>query len=343
MTSLFNNITRKAVKMLSICALLCTSVAVTSCSDEDPFFSATEDDAPRILNTNIPEWKDGKAATIKTLSRADNFEFKVIATPIHYTTVEWFLDGQKIFEGADIDMAIPAGNHELKIVATNTKHTDLSTYRITRLVVNPLPEDPAFGQKLNELWAKPGEVTTITGCANTDKIKKVLVGETEAQFEVVDGSTVELMAPAALAEGYYPITLVDAEGKEYGGGALNVTSEPRPVYEEVLWEGSFDVTWGTPFDKLKDESKTLVESGKLKVGTTLRVYVDGNGQGAATSAWWNNILTGEGDPNRGDVMINGSMKLEYVLNETSISLINNQDGLLVVGDGYKVLKVTVEN
>ena len=341
MTSLFNNITRKAVKALSICALLCTAVAATSCSDDDPFFSAGESDMPRILNTNIPEWKDGKAPTIKTLSRATNFEFKVIATPIHYTTVEWFLDGQKIFEGANIDMAIPAGNHELKIVATNTNHPELTTYRITRLVVNPLPEDPSFGQKLNELWAKPGEVTTITGCNNTDKIKKILVGDKEAQFEVVDGSKVELMAPEGLAEGYYPITLVDAEGNEYGGGALNVTSEPRPVYEEVLWEGSFDVTWGTPFNKL--EAKALVKDGKLKVGTTLRVYVDGNGQGAATSAWWNNILTGKGDPERGDIMISGSMKLEYVLNETSIDLINNQDGLLVVGDGYKVLKVTAEN
>ena len=49
--------------------------------------------------------------------------------------------------------------------------------------------------------------------------------------------------------------------------------------ENTLWEGEFAVTWGTPFDALKKPPLS-----KVKVGTILRVYVDGNGQGTATTS-----------------------------------------------------------
>lgn len=68
----------------------------------------------------------------------------------------------------------------------------------------------------------------------------------------------------------------------------------------------------------------------------------GNGVYSVLLDSWNNILTGKGDPERGDIMISGDMVLEYLLTDYSMELMNTQDGVLIVGDGYTVLKVTVE-
>lgn len=80
----------------------------------------------------------------------------------------------------------------------------------------------------------------------------------------------------------------------------------------------------------------------LKSGDTVRAYVTGEGQGTMVTAWWNNILTGKGDPERGDIMISGSMVLEFKLTDYSIQLMNEQDGALFVGDGYTITKITKE-
>ena len=109
--------------------------------------------------------------------------------------------------------------------------------------------------------------------------------------------------------------------------------------EEVVFRGAIlrTLLGGTPFEALKD---TFLS--KVHVGTILRVYVDGNGQGTATTSWWNNILTGKGDPERGDIMVNGPAKWEFELTDLSIQLLTEQQGLLIVGDGYTVKKVTIE-
>jgi hypothetical protein len=71
--------------------------------------------------------------------------------------------------------------------------------------------------------------------------------------------------------------------------------------------------------------------------------VNGNGQGAATTAWWNNFTTCmDGESNRGDIMINGDMVLEYTLHAEGIAKLNAEDGLLFVGSGYTITKVTIE-
>ena len=41
-------------------------------------------------------------------------------------------------------------------------------------------------------------------------------------------------------------------------------------------------------------------------------------------------------------MISGDMVLEYTLTDLSIQLLTKQDGFLMVGDGYTLLKITVE-
>ena len=307
---------------------LAGTATLSSCSsDDEPYFTVSEDDNPRILNTDLADSK---------IDRKTNYKLEIRVTPVHYTTVTWLLDGNQIYEGTTIDQTLPLGNHELKIVATTTKGK--STSRTLKVTVTPAADDPALGTNVIELWVAPGKTTTIHKGKNLDLVKKVLIAGKEAAFEVLDkGTALKVTAPSDLANGDYDITLVDGSGVQFPCGTIKVTTEARPSMENTIWEGEFAVTWGTPFEALKD---TFLS--KVKAGTILRVYVDGNGQGTAATAWWNNILTGKGDPERGDIMVNGPAKWEFELTDLSIQLLTEQNGLLLVGDGYTVKKVTIE-
>lgn len=308
-------------------ALTGTSTLSSCSSDDDPYFTVSEDDDPRILNTDLADSK---------IDRKTNYKLEIKVTPVHYTTVTWLLDGNQIAEGTTIDQALPVGIHELKIVATTTKGK--TTSRTLKVTVTPAADDPALGTNAVELWVAPGAETTIHNCKNLGTVDKVMVGGKEVAFEVLEeGTALKLTAPTGLENGDYDITLVDGEGNQFSGGIIKVTTEPRPSMENTLWEGEFSVTWGTPFDALRE---TFLS--KVKAGTILRVYVDGNGQGTAATNWWNNILTGKGDPDRNDFMVNGPDKWEFKLTDLSIQLLTEQDGFLLVGDGYTVKKVTIE-
>lgn len=319
----------KAMMMLlAVSFALAGTSTLSSCSsDDEPYFTASEDDNPRILNTDLADSK---------IDRKTNYKLEIKVTPVHYTTVTWLLDGNQIAEGNTIDQALPVGEHELKIVATTTKGK--STSRTLKVTVTPAADDPALGTNASELWVAPGAETTIHKCKNLGTVTKVMVGGKEVAFEVLEeGKALKLTAPTGLENGDYDITLVDGEGVQFPGGTIKVTTEPRPSMETTLWEGEFSVTWGTPFEALKE---TFLS--KVKAGTILRVYVDGNGQGTATTASWNNILTGKGDPERGDIMVTGPATWEFKLTDLSIQLLKEQWGLILVGDGYTVKKVTIE-
>mgnify|MGYP001280947409 CR=1 FL=1 len=314
-------------------ALAGTSTLSSCSSDDDPYFTVSEDDNPRILNTDLADSK---------IDRKTNYKLEIKVTPVHYTTVTWLLDGTQIAEGTTIDQTLPVGIHELKIVATTTKGK--STSRTLKVTVTPAADDPALGTNAVELWVAPGAETTIHKCKNLGTVTKVMVGGKEVAFEVLEeGTSLKLTAPTGLENGDYDITLVDGEGNQFPCGTIKVTTEPRPSIdprpsmETTLWEGEFAVTWGTPFEALKE---TFLS--KVKAGTILRVYVDGKGQGTATTASWNNILTGKGDPERGDIMVDGPATWEFKLTDLSIQLLKEQWGLLLVGDGYTVKKVTIE-
>ena len=309
-------------------ALASTSTLSSCSSDDEPYFTVSEDDNPRILNTDLADSK---------IDRKTNYKLEIKVTPAHYTTVTWLLDGTKIAEGNTIDQTLPLGDHELKIVATTTKNK--TTSRTLKVTVTPAADDPALGTNASELWVAPGETTTIRNCKNlVDHVQKVLIAGKEAAFEVLDeGKALKVTAPSDLANGDYDITLVDGSGVEFPCGKIKVTTEPRPSMETTLWEGEFPVTWGTPFDALRE---TFLS--KVKAGTILRVYVDGNGQGTAATNWWSNILTGKKDPERGDIMVNGPATWKFELTDLSIKLLTEQDGFLLVGDGYTVKKVTIE-
>lgn len=308
-------------------ALAGTSTLSSCSSDDEPYFTASEDDNPRILNTDLADSK---------IDRKTNYKLEIKVTPVHYTTVTWLLDGTKIAEGTTIDQPLPIGNHELKIVATTTKGK--TTSRTLNVTVTPAADDPALGTNASELWVAPGAETTIHNCKNLGTVTKVMVGGKEVAFEILEeGTALKLTTPTGLENGDYDITLVDGEGNQFSGGTIKVTTEPRPSMETTLWEGEFAVTWDTPFKDLKD---TFLS--KVKAGTILRVYVDGKGQGTAATSWWNNILTGKGDPERGDIPVDGPATWKFELTDLSIQLLTEQQGLFIVGDGYTVKKVTIE-
>lgn len=308
-------------------ALAGTSTLSSCSSDDEPYFTVSEDDDPRILNTDLADSK---------IDRKTNYKMEIKVTPVHYTTVTWLLDGTQIAEGTTIDQTLPIGNHELKIVATTTKGK--STSRTLKVTVTPAADDPALGTNAIELWVAPGAETTIHKCKNLGTVTKVMVGGKEVAFEVLEeGTALKLTAPTGLENGDYDITLVDGSGVQFPCGTIKVTTEARPSMENTIWEGEFAVTWGTPFEALKD---TFLS--KVKAGTILRVYVDGKGQGTAATAWWNNILTGKGDPERGDFTVDGPATWKFELTDLSIQLLTEQNGFFLVGDGYTVKKVTIE-
>lgn len=308
-------------------ALAGTSTLSSCSSDDDSYFTVSENDNPRILNTDLADSK---------IDRKTNYKLEIKVTPVHYTTVTWLLDGTQIAEGTTINQTLPVGKHELKIVATTTKGK--TTSRTLNVTVTPAADDPALGTNAIELWVAPGETTTIHGCKNLGIVQKVLIADKEVAFKVLDeGTTLKVTAPSDLANGNYDITVVDGNGVQFAGSTIKVTTEARPSTENTIWEGEFAVTWGTPFNALKD---TFLS--KVKAGTILRVYVNGKGQGTAATAWWNNILTGKGDPERGDIMVDGPAKWELKLTDLSIQLLTEQAGFLLVGDGYTVKKVTIE-
>ena len=95
-------------------AILAFNAFLTSCSDEEPFSTATPNDEPRILDPTFPD-RDGK------------FSMKLTVTPADYTTVTWFVDGEEVATGTEIEKEFMAGTYHLKITATTT--VGKSTYR----------------------------------------------------------------------------------------------------------------------------------------------------------------------------------------------------------------------
>ena len=323
----------KAMMMLfAMSFALAGTATLSSCSsDDDPFFTVSEDDAPRILNTDLADQK---------LDRKTNLNLEIKVTPVHYTTVTWLLDDVQIAEGTTIDQTLPIGNHTLKIVATTTKGK--TTSRTINVTVTPAADDPALGTNAVELWVAPGAETTIHKCSNLSTINKVLVGGKETAFEVLEeGTALKLTAPTGLENGDYDITLVDGEGNQFPGGTIKVTTEPRPSMEDTLWEGHHYVSWDLS-DSDPNKTFNLItkeQIAKWKAGQTLRVYCsmkddDAYHQIKLATTWWTD-LTSPYEFDKGNVV-------EFELTQEALDKIAAEDGFICVGHGYYVDKVTIE-
>jgi len=331
-------------KLYIMLTALMAAVTFASCSiDNDPFLTASEDDAPRILNTDLTESSGGAPISLPKISRDANFKLEIIVTPAEYTTVTWFIDDELVYTGKTIDMPVLAGEHNVKIVATTTKGK--STYRNCTLKVLPLDGDPTLSDDAVARHMMPGKEKTMDG-KNLDGVVKVYIKGIECTGVSLNGNKLTFNVPE-LEEGEYPIVVEKEDGMKYGCGLVIVSNEEfKPAEKEtVLWEGEHLVTWGTPFNQLKEKSIEMAKAGKIKAGLRIRAYleaVDGGGQAAWTSSWWNNLVTGlDGEANRGDIVFEGSKVIDWDVTDVSAPKIISEEGMFLVGNNYKVYKVCI--
>jgi len=320
-----------------VCSLL-LNVALTSCSSEDAHFTAGEDDAPRILNTDIPEGVGGEPGVIASIERTQNFTFDLIVTPARYTTVTWFIDDVQVAEGLSIDVPVLAGDHIVKIVATTTK--GLSTSRICKLVVRPAEGDPALASDAKSRWLTIGETKTIE-CTNATSVAKVIVGTQEAANVAYANGMLTFTVPS-MEEGEYPVIIEDASGTRYGCGLFTVSKDAYVdpgVKEITLWEGSTDINWG--------ESNVLIspaDMAEVPVGATIRVFYelvdmpDGYHAMRITTNWWGDNAEDQVVA-QFDLTADTPNPYEFTYTEANKAIVDERDGMLIVGYGYKVTKV----
>lgn len=202
------------------------SFGLIACTEETPFSTATENDDPRILDPLFPDQVNGELPVVSNISRDANFSMTLTVTPADYTTVTWFIDGEEIQTGKEIDLALKAGTYHLKVTATTS--IGKSTYREGLIQVNPLADDPWATEIGFERIITTGAKAQLYG-NNLDKVNSIVIGGKTATdiayTENGENSYIEYTVPEGLADGTYRIILVDNGGNEYGGNKVTVTSD----------------------------------------------------------------------------------------------------------------------
>lgn len=206
--------------------MLAMSFGLIACTEETPFSTATENDDPRILDPLFPDRVNGELPVVSNISRDANFSMTLTVTPADYTTVTWFIDGEEIQTGKEIDLALKAGTYHLKVTATTS--IGKSTYRKGLIQVNPLADDPWATEIGFERIITTGAKAQLYG-NNLDKVNSIVIGGKTATdiayTENGENSYIEYTVPEGLADGTYRIILVDNGGNEYGGNKVTVTSD----------------------------------------------------------------------------------------------------------------------
>lgn len=206
--------------------MLAMSFGLIACTEETPFSTATENDDPRILDPLFPDRVNGELPVVSNISRDANFSMTLTVTPADYTTVTWFIDGEEIQTGKEIDLALKAGTYHLKVTATTS--IGKSTYREGLIQVNPLADDPWATEIGFERIITTGAKAQFYG-NNLDKVNSIVIGGKTATdiayTENGENSYIEYTVPEGLADGTYRIILVDNGGNEYGGNKVTVTSD----------------------------------------------------------------------------------------------------------------------
>lgn len=206
--------------------MLAMSFVLIACTEETPFSTATENDDPRILDPLFPDRVNDELPVVSNISRDANFSMTLTVTPADYTTVTWFIDGEEIQTGKEIDLALKAGTYHLKVTATTS--IGKSTYREGLIQVNPLADDPWATEIGFERIITTGAKAQLYG-NNLDKVNSIVIGGKTATdiayTENGENSYIEYTVPEGLADGTYRIILVDNGGNEYGGNKVTVTSD----------------------------------------------------------------------------------------------------------------------
>ena len=332
-------ITKNISKYLAMFFVAFGLAATTACSsDDDPFFSAGEGDMPRILNTDIPEGKGGEPGVLKNIDRTQNFTYEVIVTPVHYTTVQWFIDGEKVNEGLTIDMPVLAGDHIVKIVATTTK--GLSTSRTCKLTVRALAGDPELATDAKSRWLTIGTTKTID-CKNVTTVEKVFIGQQEATNVSFASGKLTFDVPTMEA-GEYMVSIQDESGTRYGCNWFTVSNDEYVdpgVKETVLWSGDIDINWGASNVTITKETLETIP-----VGATIRLVYEiidmpeGYHAMRITTPWWGDNAEDQVVA-QFDLTADTPNPFEFTYTEANKAIVDERGGMLIVGYGYKLTKV----
>ena len=249
---------------------------LTSCANQDPFITAGPDDTPRFL---APSSIEGNVQTSVSQTREEVFNMEVVVTPAKYTTIEWIADGHVLETGTIFSKQLEAGNYDLLIKATTQAGKE--AYRIVKLSVSALAEDPSFNNNEKNRWLNPGQPHTIAG-KNLAGVKSliftpVIEEETRLANEPIevscvgseDGKSVAVTLPEEMPNGSYRVSAVNGEGERFGLGLVTVSNEKYvdpDVEQKFLWEGSQVINWGD--SNIRITSEQLAD---VPVGTTLYI------------------------------------------------------------------------
>lgn len=319
---------------------------LTSCANQDPFITAGPDDTPRFL---APSSIEGNVQTSVSQTREEVFNMEVVVTPAKYTTIEWIADGHVLETGTTFNSQFEAGNYDLMIKATTQAGKE--AYRIVKLSVSALAEDPSFNNKEKNRWLNPGQPLTIEGKNLTDVnsliFTPVIEEETRLANEPIevscvgseDGKSVAVTLPEEMSNGSYRVSAVNGEGERFGLGLVTVSNEKYvdpDVEQKFLWEGSQAINWGDSNVRL-----TAEQLADVPVGTTLYINytvpeAEYHAMRITTDRWDYEIvpqfdITGE-TPN--------PFAFEYTAEIQQ--KIQEEGAMLIVGFGYEIQGVYYE-
>ena len=319
---------------------------LTSCANQDPFITAGPDDTPRFL---APSSIEGNVQTSVSQTREEVFNMEVVVTPAKYTTIEWIADGHVLETGTTFNSQFEAGNYDLMIKATTQAGKE--AYRIVKLSVSALAEDPSFNNKEKNRWLNPGQPLTIEGKNLTDVnsliFTPVIEEETRLANEPIevscvgseDGKSVAVTLPEEMPNGSYRVSAVNGEGERFGLGLVTVSNEKYvdpDVEQKFLWEGSLVINWGDSNVRL-----TAEQLADVPVGTTLYINytvpeAEYHAMRITTDRWDYEIvpqfdITGE-TPN--------PFAFEYTAEIQQ--KIQEEGAMLIVGFGYEIQGVYYE-
>lgn len=205
--------------------MLLALATATSCTEEEPFSTASPDDYPRIIDPIFPDRVDGELPVVANISRDANFEMTLTVTPADYCMISWRLDGEEVAIGDSINISLMAGTYDFKVVVS-TEAGD-STSREGLVQVNPLDGDPWATEVGFERIVAPSNTARLYG-DNLSQVDRIVIGGqtvTEITYvESADGNYIEYTVPEGTLPGTYRIILVDAAGNEYGGDKVTVTT-----------------------------------------------------------------------------------------------------------------------
>ena len=196
--------------------------AFAACTEKETFSTASGDDYPRIIDPVFPDWTDGVKPVVANISRDADFSMTLTVTPADYCTVRWYLDGEIVGEGKEIELGLMAGTYDFKVeVSTEAGY---STSREGLVQVNPLEGDPWADKISFERITAPGAPAVLYG-NNLEKVSRIVIGShTVTEPTLIEGG-LSYTVPADLEAGTYRIIRVDTEGNEFGGDLLTVSSD----------------------------------------------------------------------------------------------------------------------